>query len=386
LQADQLTAQPIVNSNMNITREDIESLVREPSAAMRVRITEKIAVGYNTGSFSEKEIRLANEIFRLLLKDTELRVRKLLADQLKSNLDVPHDIIIALANDRHEVAGPVLQYSPVLTEDDLIAIVRAAREHQKLEAIAKRQSISKELSHAVVEARHPEATRSLVNNPSAVLSETSLEVVLEEFAREHDVLEELVVRGGLPFAFAEKLFNHVSDVLKKQLTKKYRLSRHVMDEAAENARETAMLQFISPWMSQQEINALVDQMHKNKRLSDSVIVRSLCIGDLRFFETAIAKRVGIPVSNARILLLDPGPLGFKALYESAQLPASFYSAVHAMLHLALEETQYGNYRTTDYGQRMVERISQSEAYTTIENMDTLLTMIGSAIYERPTLH
>ena len=378
--------QPMAQSNMNITREDIELLVREPSAAMRVRITDKIASGYNSGIFTDAETKLANEIFRLLLKDTEVKVRRLIAEHLKSNMTVPHDVIWSLANDRAEVAAPVLQYSHVLSEDDLIAIARATGESQKLQAIARRESISKELAHALVQTRERDATRELLANRGAQLAETSLEVLLDEFSRDHDVLEELVVRGGLSYAFAEKVFTHVSDSLKKQLTKKYRLNRHVMEEVTVNARETAVLQFMSPWMSQHEINLLVDQMHRNKRLTDSVIIRSLCIGDLRFFETSIAKRVGVPVSNARILILDPGPLGFKALYESAQLPQSFYKAVHAMLHLALEETQYGNYRTTDFGQRMVERITNGGHLSDIENMDTLLTMIGAAIHDRPTIH
>src|SRR5690606_11003473 len=134
------------------------------------------------------------------------------------------------------------------------------------------------------------------------------------FAKDNSVLEELVYLGGLPYAFAEMLFTMVTDTMRKQLTKKYRLNKHVVEEASANARETATLQFLTPWMSQQDINRLIDQMHRNRRLTDSVIIRSLCIGDLRFFETAIAKRVGIPPSNARILMLDPGPLGFKALY------------------------------------------------------------------------
>jgi uncharacterized protein (DUF2336 family) len=126
-------------------------------------------------------------------------------------------------------------------------------------------------------------------------------------------------------------------------------------------------------------------MHRNKRLTDSVIIRSLCIGDLRFFETAIAKRVGIPASNARILIIDPGALGFKALYESSGLPASFYEAVHIMLRLALEETQYGNYRTNDFGAMMVAKIRSAGYDRTVENMETLLQLVGRAIHE-PKLH
>ena len=381
-----MQARQAVQTGMDITREDIDLLIREPSGAIRVRITEKIGYGYNGGFFTETDTKLANEVFRLLLKDTEMKVRRTIAEQLKSNMQVPRDIILSLANDRHEVATPVLQFSHVLTEDDLIAIVHATREHPKLHAIAKRDSISKELSHALVEKRDADLTKVVISNVGATLAETSMELVLEEFSRDNSVLEELVLRGGLPYAFAEKLFAAVSDGLKKQMTRKYRLSRHVVEHATENARETAVLQFISPWMSQHDIDQMIDQMHRNKRLTDSVIIRSLCIGDMRFFESAIARRVGIPVSNTRLLLVDPGPLGFKALYTSSGLPANFYEAVRTLLHLAIEETQYGSYRTTDFGARMVERIVDGGYHKSVENMGTLLSMIGTAINDQPTVH
>jgi uncharacterized protein (DUF2336 family) len=374
-------------SGMNINRADIELLVREPSAAMRSRVAQKITTGYNSGLFTEAETNLANEIFRLLLKDTEVRVRKQLAEELKHSLQVPRDVIWALANDVAEVAMPILQHSYVLSEEELVAIIEATREHPKLLAIASRESISKELAHALIETRDPDVAKKVLSNRSATLADTTLALALDEFARDNSVLAELVYRGGLPHDFAEKLFSIASDTLKKQLTKKYFLTRAVIDEPLGNARETATLQFLSPWMSQQEINRLIDTMHRNKRLTDSVIIRSLCIGDLRFFEASIAKRVGIPTSNARILILDPGPLGFKALYESSGLPANFYHAVRTMLRLALEETEYGNYRTTDFGARMVERITEAGYDQNVENMSSLLTMIGRAMdAPNPTLH
>lgn len=384
MHATQQTAQK-VSSAMNITREDIALLVREPSPAMRQRICEKISGGYNSGLYTDSETKLANEIFRLLLKDTEMKIRLLMAETLKSNMQVPHDIIWALANDRNEIAVPILEHSHVLSEEDLIAIVQATREHPKLNAIARRESISQPLSHALIEKRYNDVTKTLLANKGASIAETSMETVLETFARDHSVLEELVLRGGLPHRFAEKLFNNVSDALKKQLTRKYGMNKHVVEEVTVGARETAMLQFISPWMSQNDINHLVEHMHRNKRLTDSVIIRSLCIGDLRFFEAAIAKRVGIPASNARILLIDPGPLGFKALYDSSGLPPSFYEATHIMLRFALEETQYGNYRTNDFGAMMVAKIRSAGYDRTVENMEPLLRLVGRAMHE-PKFH
>ncbi|OYW14089.1 MAG: hypothetical protein B7X02_00830 [Rhodospirillales bacterium 12-54-5] len=368
-----------VSTGMNISAADIDALVREPSSAMRSRIVEKIAVGYHSGLFSSSEMTIANEIFRLLVRDTERRVRQLLAEQLKSSMQVPHDIALALANDvSHEVAVPMLTYSHVLSEQDLLAIVEATREHPRLMAIAGRDSLSQEVSHALVEKRDPKITKKLLANRGASLADATIQTVLDEFARDNSVLEELVVRGGLPYAFAEKLFAIVSDAMKKQLTQKYRMKRELADDSSSAARETATLQFLSPWMSQNDINKLIDEMDKQDRLTDSVIIRSLCIGDLRFFETAIAKRAGIPPSNARILIVDPGPLGFKGLYHSCGLPENFYEAVHTMLKLAHQETEYGKYRTHDFGQIMVHSICRHGYDKTVKNMDALLGMINIA--------
>ncbi len=361
-------------------------MVREPSVAQRSRIAEKICVGYNSGQFSETEIRLATDIFRLLLKDTEMKVRRVLADQLKDNMRVPHDIIWTLANDKPEVAIPVLQYSFVLSEEDLIAIVKASAQVAKLRAVALRQSISQPLTRALISKNEREVTQIVVANRSANVDEESLQAVLDGFGTEHAILEELVYRGGLPYAFAERLFYKVSGNLRKQLTKKYRLNKAVVEDASTTARETVTLQFLAPWMSQQDITTLVSEMDHAGRLTDSVMIRSLCIGDIRFFETAIARRVGIGVSNARILVADPGPLGFKALYASAKLPESFYECVRHLLILANEQTQYGSYQNTDYCNRMVARIYAAGYDRTVENMDVLLAMIGRNLSISATQH
>lgn len=371
---------------VTITREDIQGLVREPSSVARSRIAEKICLGFNSGQFTDAEIQLATEIFRLLVRDTEIKVRRVLSDLLKDNLNVPHDVVWALANDKAEVATPVLQYSFALTEADLAAIVHATRESVKLQAIASRASISLPLAQALIAKQDRMTAQTLVDNRAAQLDEAALEALFTQHGNERSVLEALVYRGGLPYPLAERLFYKVSGVLKKQLTKKYRLSVALAEDATATARETALLQFLSPWMSQQDIVQLVAAMDKAKRLSDGVVIRSLCIGDIRFFEAAIARRANVPLSNTRILVTDPGPLGFRALYDSAALPEHYYDAVRTLLRLAQEETQFGTLHTTDYGLRMMERITTGGYDKTVPHMDTLLVLIGCGLRDGKTLH
>ena len=61
-------------------------------------------------------------------------------------------------------------------------------------------------------------------------------------------------------------------------------------------------------------------MQRHARLTPSLILRALCMGDLAFFETALAVRARVPVENAQILVHDAGGNGLGSLYRKAGLP------------------------------------------------------------------
>lgn len=370
-----------------LNAEDIQRLVHERSSFVRSEVAEKICRDFNANLLSPHERGIAADIFRLLVKDAESRVRKVMANALKDNLAAPYDIILTLATDVDEdVAAPVLEHSFVLSEQDLMNIITASKSVGHMLSIAKRETLSKPLSHALIETGEMPVIEEVVMNRGASLSDTSLAMLLEEHSRDSSILEALVMRGGLPYGFAERLFQAVSDNLKKQLSKRYRFSNAPAEDALSAARETATLQFLSPWMSETDILALVRDIHKGKRLTPSMLIRSLCIGDLRFFEAAMATRAGIPVSNTRILMLDPGPLGFKALYDSAHMPEEYLDAIRIMLNLALEETQYGEYRASDFCEQMITRITREGHDKTVPHMSTLLMMLGRAMRDGRTIH
>ncbi|HLO75939.1 MAG TPA: hypothetical protein VK196_05730, partial [Magnetospirillum sp.] len=106
-----------------LREEDVARLLANPSADTRVEIAGKIAEQHSALSKSQR--KLAEDIFRLMVKDAEVRVRQALSRQLKENPLVPHDVAISLARDVDAVALPMLQFSEVLTDEDLIEIVKS---------------------------------------------------------------------------------------------------------------------------------------------------------------------------------------------------------------------------------------------------------------------
>lgn len=371
---------------INLTKTDIDQLIREPSIDVRASIAAKVGKGFQSAIFTQRERQLAEDIFRMLLKDTETRVRKALASELKHAPDAPHDVIMALAKDATDISAQILEHSPVLTDEDLVEIIEATQHVVRLVAIASRTHISGTVCGALLDKNDIAVAKTLAHNKGAEFDEGSFKLLLDHYGENQSIMEELVYRGGLSYEFAEKLFHTVSDSLKRQLTKRYRISFSVTDKATENAKETATLQFLSPWMSQNDIQALINHMYKNKRLTSNVIIRSLCIGDLRFFETAVAKLVGVPVITARALLSDNTAQGFSALYKNTGMPEEFKDAVRILYQLSHDESFDGKKHHEDFSKRIIERILEEGHDKTIENMPYLLSVIGRSTHDVTTLH
>lgn len=363
-------------SKMSISHSDIDILIRERSPRARSEIAAKIAGDFNAGLFAPAEKAIAYDIFRLLLKDVEVKVRRVLAENLHSNLGVPHDIIMRLASDVADVAIPVLEHSYVLSEDDLVEIIRSTRAAAKLEAIARRASISGMVSGALMDTRITSVVVTLFGNSCASLPEEKVIEALHDMQYDPALLDTLVRRGNLPLTLVEKLFDHVTDELKAMLAAEYNLSSHVADTALDGAREWATLSMITHETDVEDVAALVAQMYATGRLTHSVVLKSLCMGDMRFFEHAMAKLADVPIFNASLLLLDPGGLGFKAMYEAAKMPEGFFDAVCVLHRIALEETGYGRYHQDDFKRRIIQRIIREGHDRNIEHMAYLISLIG----------
>lgn len=363
--------------NLQLTQEDVQRLLHDPSVDVRADLVRKTSFHLDSGGFNAKEAQLAIEIFRLLARDAELRVRQALAENLKASSMLPHDIALQLAKDVDEVSLPVIEYSYVLTEEDLVDLVESTTNAMQHIAIARRENVSSKLSDALVETQNPDVIKTLVANQGAVISEQGLNTILAGFGSDRSIQETLIQRGGMPLAMAEKMISMVSEDLQQRLIYKYHLPKTIAMDAAEQVRESALINMLTPDHGEMNIEELVEKLHKDGRLSSSLIVRSLCSGDLRFFESALAKLAGIPVHNARKLIMDPGPLGFRALYESAQMPEGFFQAVKTFLRIALEETEGGKLYHEDYQKRMLRRIQGEGHDKHIENMPYLISIIGN---------
>ena len=105
-----------------------------------------------------------------------------------------------------------------------------------------------------------------------------------------------------------------------------------------------------------DFSDFVEQLHSNGRLTETLIFRALCLGDVIFFEAALAILADIPIGNAYQLIHDRGELGLKAIYEKCEFSPDFLPVIGVALEVAKEMTYTASEDPKRYKSRMIKRI------------------------------
>lgn len=171
-------------------------LASDPDDRVRAVLGRKIA-SLAAGLSGEGQSRLERTVRGLLITlvaDEAERVRAMIADVLKDIPTAPADIVRHLAHDSEiSVSEPIIRFSPLLTEEDLIALLRTAPCPGTAGAVARRPGISAAVSDQLVATANSEAICDLLNNPSAAIREATLDTLVAN-APQHPAWHEPLVR------------------------------------------------------------------------------------------------------------------------------------------------------------------------------------------------
>ena len=169
------------------------------------------------------------KIVKTLFHEVEVSVRRELSQHLADRDDVPHDLITYLANDDIQVAEPVLSRCELLQDTDLIKIIHQRTEEYHM-AITLRREINEDVSGALVETGHTDVIISLLNNENSRISESTMNYLVEQSKRVDTFQEPLVHHRDLNSGMAEKLFEWVSDALRRDIFKKFDLPPEIINK------------------------------------------------------------------------------------------------------------------------------------------------------------
>jgi uncharacterized protein (DUF2336 family) len=355
-----------------LTEDDLRMLVKGPTADDRALAAHKLCRAMDRDDLSRQDLAQAHEILRLMAKDAHELVRRALAITLKASPVLPRDVALKLARDVESIALPVLNFSPAFTEGDLIDIARtggAARQ----EAIAKRFNLSAPVASALVDVGCEDAVRLVCANDNAELGEGALQTAIHRYGTSQPVLTAIAYRRVLPLSVTERLVNMVGDQVRRHLVEHHQVSPEIARQISAASGERAVIDLVDQAGRASDIGAFVAHLHRNGRLSASLLLRALAQGQMALFEWGISELAGVPHHRTWLMIHDAGPLGLKAIYERAGLPSRLFPAFRSGVDTFHALNADGAGRDKErFQERMLQRFLTQPQAAPKEDVDYLL--------------
>lgn len=339
-----------------ISREKVDELLRlaeERTDRARSLLIEQISDLFisEEGRLTEHQRALMSDILLKLVSELEIVVRKDLSARLADQDSVPHDLVMELANDRIDIARPVLQKSGALKDEDLIEVVRNRTDEYRL-CIAMREKLSEQVSDAIVESGGVDVIEALLRNQDADLSKRAMEYLVAESRRVDRFQEPLLSRHDLPPTLAHRMFWWVSAALKKKILLEYKdIDPIAVDQAIQGAARQAIDDHSESEGIMARARALVARLAATGALDVKFLTQALRQQRIPVFIAGIAQLVGIETAMAWRIFLDKTGESFAVLCRAMEMNRNDFSSLYLLLG---EARGGGRVRATDHLKEILE--------------------------------
>jgi uncharacterized protein (DUF2336 family) len=358
-----------------LTEADIRVLVKGAEPEERASAAERICRHIDRTDLTDQERIEAREILRMVACDAAEQVRRALAVTLKASPLVPRDVALRLARDVDSIAVPLLNFSPVFSDEDLADIVRASGPVRQ-GAIARRPKLSPKVTTTIAVVAAPEAVKAACENKGAIFDEQGLNAIIDRFEGSEAMLAAIAFRTALPASISERLVALVTGELREQLIERCKLTPDAASAVAIGARERASIDLVDQAARASDLPSFVAHLHRSQRLTASLLLRGLAHGQMSFFEWGLAQLAGVPHHRAWLMVHDAGPLGLRAIVERAGLPMRLLPALRAALDaFHAMDLDCASNDIDRFRRRMLERFLSQPVAIAREDMDYLLDKI-----------
>jgi len=331
------------------------SWIRTAPAGERAEATRALARAWLISDLSEDDRVAAEGALLMQLDDASPLVRQAMAEVFARSADAPAAIVQALSLDQPSVALPVLEFSPLLIDADLVDIVATGDDAMQC-AIARRINLPASVCAAIAEVGTAAAALEVIENPHAALAPFSWDRIVERHGHLAAIRESMLVLEDLPAATRMALVAKLSDTLAQFVVARNWLSADRAERIATEARDRSTVN-IAAGSRGDDMRGLIRHLRTTGQLSAGLILRALLSANLELFETALAELSDLPQARVAALLNDRGGASLQALLKRAGLPETTFAA----FRVALEVCQETGFVDTAGGaarlrRRMVERV------------------------------
>lgn len=254
-----------------------------------------------------------------LAEDEVLQVRRALTTVLQDYAKAPPAVVNRLARDvEREVSEPILRFCVALSDDDLLDILSAHPAPWAIAAIAKRETVSPPVAHAVIDAGDEEATTALLINTGAVMTEEILQQIVDQAKNRPAWHRPIAVRPELSLDLARQMVGFVDKIVLDVLS-----SRSDFDAATRDTLQATIkrrLSFVHDGDPHENAEQKVARLAAAGALTPETISDALAWQEMEFVIAALSRLSGISSEKAKAMIDAGTAKPVIALCWKANLP------------------------------------------------------------------
>jgi uncharacterized protein (DUF2336 family) len=261
---------------------------------------------------------VAEHALEMLAADKVVRVRSAVASAIREIECVPHRLAAQLARDiAREVAEPILRSCALLSDAELLDLVRAQPLPWIVQAVAARPALAPLVADAVIDSDDAEAIQTLADNSRTSLAPTSLERLVAKSRSQVPLQESMARRPELNPKLARVMAEFVEETVRRVLAE-----RADFDAESRNAIAAIMsrrLDFAKSYASRDGGETKAIRLFKAGRLTEEAVWDALSWGDRDFVRTALALLADTTPETVQRVLDTQSPKAATALSWRAGL-------------------------------------------------------------------
>lgn len=306
-------------------------LARESSSDKRRELLQEVSNLFVDGAdaHSDRETLLFGDVLARLLDQVSVDDRAAVSSKVAGLERTPRELALKLANDELPVAAPVLQFSPVLTDDDLIDL--ASRQSQgHLKAISQRAEISASVTDVLVERGDSDVLNAVTRNLGARFSDHGFATLADKAAADHELGEALSFRADMPPSVAKLLVARLSPAARQRLEHLMSQDRDKLDAILGEARREMDASRQANRRNRIDAKLMVADIRENKRRLDEVLDQLVFKKRVIDIAYVLSELAGVPEAHVNNVLHKVNATGIAVVCRSLDISETAYQRLMAL--------------------------------------------------------
>ena len=254
------------------------------------------------------------------LDDPSVKVRAALAYGLLHAKCAPRPIMMSLLHDAPVIARAVAQYSPVLVDADLLAVIKTT-ELEMLRVIVDRPNMSSRIAHALLSRDILSVSLAVLKRQDVAISDKYLEKLASELSDNSTVRGVLLEREDLPAAVRLNLIEKISGIFATARIVKGAIAPRRLDRMIRDATSSALTS-IGEVEAAEARSAYAINLVQNDRINARLMLHAVTSGHVLFFADCLAIITELPRDKVFTLLDRGSRAALNALFAKCGLSES----------------------------------------------------------------